>query len=178
MMPVMLQPSMAEHLSELWAALHRQAPIMVADCEVHYLTSIAVALDDDLLSQLLLKKLRLATICGAASLPANVVRMNSYLEFAFDGDEPRFCQLLHPSSASIPQYGLSIASLAGAGLIGLQSGQRILWPGEDGKMHDLMVAEVANCPGLDRWLRRDPDHRPRGTPLPVPLAVSSLESSS
>lgn len=173
MMSVMLQPSLAEPLAELWAVLHRDAPITLVDCEVHYLTSIALALDDDLLSQLLLKKLRLAQVAQADSVTGSVVRMNSYVEFSLGDQQNLFCQLLHPSSSAMPSYGLSIAGRAGTGLIGLHAGQSIQWPGEDGRMCDLGIVQVANCPGLDRWLGVETGPAARADTRPLQLAALS-----
>ena len=146
----------APGLADSWASGHRHVPLTLLACDVHYLRSIALAVDDDLVSHLLLKKLRLATVATADAMPADVVRMNSYVDYSIDGGETRFCQLLHPSSSSIPGYGLSIASLAGAGLVGLRAGQTIMWPDADGTMRCLSVSKVATCSGLDRWLAADP----------------------
>lgn len=150
-MLAMLQPSVAESLSELWAVLHKDAPFTLLDGEVHYLTSLALAADDDMVSYLMLKKLRLAARVSAGALASGVIRMNSYVEFVHGG-EKRFCQLLHPSAPTMPGYGLSIDSLTGVGLIGLRAGQSILWPGADGTLCELRIVRVENCPGLSRWL--------------------------
>ena len=150
-MRAITSPAETESLGALWAMLHRTASITLSVSEVHYLTSTALAIDDDIVSQLLLRKLRLAKAV-AGDLPAGLVRMNSYVEFVHGEDERRFCQLLHPTAARALPYGLSIASLAGAGLIGLQARQTVLWPGADGRLRDLEVVHVENCPGLDRWL--------------------------
>ena len=142
-----LKLSFAESVGEIWSALHRHLEIAISRDEVHYLRSLALALDDDLVSHLLLKKLRLARILAPADLPPDIVRMNSYFELAHDGGERGFRQLVHPAPHS-PAYGLSVGSLLGAGALGLRAGQSILWPGEDGELRDLHVAHVENCPGL------------------------------
>lgn len=178
MMTGKLQPSMAERLSELWAVLHRQASITLVDCEIHYLTSIALALDDDFLSHLLLKKLRLAKVVQPDGVPADIVRMNSYVEFTFGDEGTRFGQLLHPSSSPLPPYGLSIASLSGSGLIGLHAGKGIQWPGEDGKVHELAILRVANCPGLDRFLGLNTGDAAPADPPPREHALSFQGTTS
>lgn len=147
-----LQPSMAESLTELWAALHKTALITVHDCEVHYLTAMALAVDEDLVAQLLLKKLRIATRATGDDAGHGIVRMNSYVEFSHGDGGKRFCQLVHPSAPDMPTYGLGVTSLAGAGLIGLRSGQAILWPDADGLLSELSIVHVENCPGLSKWL--------------------------
>lgn len=150
MMLAALQPSMTESLTLLWATLHKAAPIAVHDCEVHYLTAMALAADDDRVAHLLLKKLKLAR--RATDEDGGIVRMNSYVAFRHGGGEERFCQIVHPSAPDMPAYGLAITSLAGAGLIGLSAGQSILWPGEDDCLGELTVVQVENCPGLSKWL--------------------------
>lgn len=148
-----LQPSLAESLCEVWAVLHKGVDFHVLDSELHYLTSMAMTADDDTVSHLLLKKLRIARPAPGGTLPPGTVTMNSYVEFTFGAATDRhFCQLVHPSTAHMPSYGMSITSLAGAGLIGLSSGQGILWPNEEGRLRDLHVVHAENCPGLDSWL--------------------------
>src|SRR3546814_7904533 len=89
---------------------------------------MALAADDDLIAHLLLKKLRIATRATGDDAGRDIVRMNSYVEFSHADGGKRFCQLVHPSAPDMPTYGLGVTSLAGAGLIGLRSGQAILWP--------------------------------------------------
>jgi transcription elongation GreA/GreB family factor len=130
----------AETLSSAWAQLHAGAPFTVSANEIHYLKATAVAIDDDVASLLLLKKLRLARESAARSMPDDVVVMNSILEFAFGGKERR-CRLVHPS-ASNGKDCLSIASRLGAGLIALKGGQMILWPDDDEMLRPLHVLTV------------------------------------
>lgn len=134
----------------MWSALHEDTRLTVRESEVHYFRMVALAADDDLVSCLLLSKLRLAR-ADAAPAPGRLVVMNSFLEYRFDGGERRFGQIVHPS-AFAPAYGISVVSLIGAGLIGLEAGQTILWPDASGTLCDLHVAHVENCPGLSDWL--------------------------
>ena len=142
-----MQPSpqltLADSLSGIWASLHAGADIRISETEVHYLRTLALALDDDIVSCLLLRKLRLATVLRGDELDPDVVTMNSFAEFTNAGGPVQLCRLVHPS----PQqsiYGLSVASLLGAGLIGLRSGQAILWPNEKGSFCELRVIRVVN----------------------------------
>lgn len=146
-----LQLSFADSLGGLWAALHKDVELTICEDEVHYLRTVAVTLDDDVTSCLLLRKLRMAHIVRDAELSRKTVSMNSYLEFVHNGGPPQFCQLIHPSPHA-PAYGLPITSLLGAGLIGLRSGQTILWPDERGTLCDLTIVQVEKCPGLTDWL--------------------------
>jgi regulator of nucleoside diphosphate kinase len=108
-------------------------------------------IDDDLVSALLVKKLKHAAIQPSSKLPPGVVGMRSFLEFVFDGSTRTFAQLAHPSSLC-PDYGISVTSLMGAGLIGLRAGQMILWPNSQGTLCDLHVVHVENCPGMSKWV--------------------------
>lgn len=135
----------AESLGGLWSTAHADAGLIVSEDEVHYLRGLALALDNELVSHLLLRKLRVARIVAANALPADVVLMNSVVEFAVDGGDRRFDQIVHPSQCR-PGYGVSIGSLLGAGLLAVRRGQSILWPTEDGGFSELHVAQVENRP--------------------------------
>jgi transcription elongation GreA/GreB family factor len=131
----------AEALSSDWAQIHAHAPFIVNANELHYLKTLAVALDDDVASLLLLKKLRLAREQPASALPDNLVVMNCILTFAFGGEE-RECRLAHPTWCR-SDGDISIASRIGAGLIGLSGGQTILWPDDNEILRPLHVLKVA-----------------------------------
>ncbi|TFI58009.1 transcription elongation factor GreAB [Sphingomonas parva] len=149
-METISQAALAESLSGIWSALHDDAPFAISDGELHYLRGIALSLDDDIVSHMLLKKIRLAEVHDAGSL-ASVVTMNSFVEYRFDGGEKRFRQLVHPTSSNAG-YGLSVGSLEGAGLLAMRSGQTILWPNAHGTLADLHVLHVESRagPGVGR----------------------------
>ncbi|MEA1014622.1 hypothetical protein SH591_03880 [Sphingomonas sp. LY54] len=154
-MQPLLQPSLADSLGGIWSALHKDVELTISESQVHYLRTMALMIDDDVTSSLLLRKLRVARIVAASKLPRDTVAMNSFLEYLFDGGQKQFCQLLHPSIHR-PDYALPITGSVGAGLIGLRAGQTILWPDESGTLCDLTAVHVENCPGLSAWLGRDP----------------------
>lgn len=140
-----------ETLSAIWAQLHAGERFAVRRNESHYLRALAVSLDDDVASLLLLKKLKLARELDAAALPRGLVVLNSIVEFTFSGDR-QVCQLVH-SSAGRGSFWVGADSRLGTGLIGLRSGQAILWPDEQESLKELHVARVENCPGMGDWLR-------------------------
>lgn len=154
-----VEDGLAESLSVVWSRLHRDTRLVIPKSEIHHLRMLALTADDDLVSHLLLRKLRIALIAGSASIPDSLISLNSFCEFSFDGGRERFCQLVRPSPYA-PSYGVSILTLTGAGLIGLSAGQTILWPSNSGELRDLHVARVENCPGLSDWLGAAPvkDH--------------------
>lgn len=140
-----MQPSprltLADSLSGIWASLHARAELRISENEVHYLRSIALALDDDIVSCLLLRKLRLAAILPAAEIGAATVTMNSLVEFTQDGGARQRRRLVHPS-ADQPADALSVGSLLGAGLIGISVDQAILWPNAKSGFGHLRVTRV------------------------------------
>jgi regulator of nucleoside diphosphate kinase len=139
--------TLADSLSVIWAALHARADLHISENEVHYLRTLALALDDDIVSCLLLRKLKLATILPTDEIEAGTVAMNSFVEFTNDGGAIQLCRLVHPSP-HLPIYGLSVTSLLGAGLIGLRAGQAMLWPNEKGSFCELRVERVDNPSAL------------------------------
>lgn len=149
-MKIVPQPGLAECLSAIWSALHDDVELTISDSEVHYLRTVALACEEDLVSHLLLKKLRIANTVPESVVDEGIVVMNSFVEYVFDGGPRRFCQLVHPSQ-SAPSYGLAAGSLAGAGIVGMRSGQTILWPSERGTLCDLQVTHVENRRGLGDW---------------------------
>ena len=151
-----LEDGLAESLSAVWSTLHRDTQFVIQESEIHHLRMLALAADDDLVSHMLLRKLRIAQVADGASIPDSLISLNSFCEFSFDGGQERFCQLVRPSPYA-PSYGVSILTLTGAGLIGLHAGQTILWPNNAGEWHDLYVARVENCPGLSDWLSAAPE---------------------
>jgi regulator of nucleoside diphosphate kinase len=142
----------AETLSMIWFNLHADERFAVRANEAHYLRMLAVALDDDLASLLLLKKLKLADEYGYGHLPPDRVALNSFVEFRIELEPSRVCQLLHPSPRR-PEFSIGVESRLGLGLLGLRTGQSILWPDEQERMLEIEVLRVENCPDGADWLQ-------------------------
>jgi regulator of nucleoside diphosphate kinase len=132
----------AEGQAELWAALHRDTPFRLAECERHCLVALAVSAEDDVAAHLLLRKVKLARVVARPALSPDVARLESRVAYRHGGGTPATVRLCHPSA--IGCEGLDVASLLGAGLIGLESGQAVLWPGDDGRLATLEVLAVEN----------------------------------
>ncbi len=154
-----LPPLPAEMIGDLWYRISEDAPFAVAENEVHYLSAVALGLDDDLASVLLLKKLKLAKKLAPGSVPDDLAVMNSFVEFRAGEGKRRLGQLLHPSVAREP-FGLSVASRLGAGLVGLRAGQSILWPDDIGELQPLQVFSVRPA----HWRMRRPRLKRAGPP--------------
>lgn len=136
----------AEIYSSAWAGTNAGVSFALRRDRLHYLRSIALSMDDDLASLLLLKKLKLAEKLDEAAPLPDLVELNSYVEFRF-GDGPRkFCRLTHPSVCA-SSFDLSIASRLGAGVIGMRTGDVVLWPDDDGTPRELHVIAVKNGKG-------------------------------
>lgn len=131
-------------IARRWASINRDARITLHDSEIHYLTAMALAADDDLAAYLLLAKLRMAARVSNDG-PLDVVRMNSLVEFEFGGSEKRVARLVHPSATQQSSNAVPVTSIAGAGLIGLGAGQAVSWPDASGSLRPLKILRVADA---------------------------------
>lgn len=130
-----------ETLSDIWSRLHAGETFAFSGSEAHYLRTVAVSMDDDVTSLLLLKKLKLAAEFAPSAMPQGLVTMNSLAEFTFGQHRQRQCRIVH-SAAPADELRLGIDSRLGAGLVGMRSGQSILWPDSDGLLKELCVLRV------------------------------------
>lgn len=144
-------PSDADCLGTIWELLHRESRFQVLDTERHYITTMAVLSEDDLISQLLLKKLKMAHTVPSRS---NLVTVGSFVEYTFGSPTKCFSQVVHPAPP-MPSYQASVTSSIGAGLLGLTVNQWILWPQDEGQLQKLSVVAVENDPSVATWVTRD-----------------------
>lgn len=114
--------------------LHKAAsrpPIQMIDAEAETLTDLALSVERRMpaVSALLLREAERARLHSATRIPADVVTMGSQVAFLDDSsDGPRTVTLVYPGEADISEGRISILTPIGAALIGLRSGQSILWP--------------------------------------------------
>ena len=134
-------PLPAETLSAMWFSLHSDERFGVRSNELHYFRALAVAIDDDLSSLLLLKKLKLAEEFRSIEMPDDIIALNSSFEFSVDGRQRQRGRLVHRSLHELPD-AISANSRVGIGLLGLRTGQQILWPDEHDRMRRLEVLSV------------------------------------
>ncbi|MGB3848206.1 MAG: nucleoside diphosphate kinase regulator [Sphingopyxis sp.] len=120
-------------------------PIHMIDREADRLTELALQKQHDLPRhyELLLDEIDRANICSAADIRSNVVTMGSRVTFTDEktGNQ-RTVELVYPGEANIDAGRISILTPVGAGLIGLSTGQSILWPDQRGAEHQLTIVEV------------------------------------
>lgn len=87
---------------------------------------------------LLQQELDRAEVCDEADLPRTAVTLNRWLHYVDDRHpETRRVQIVMPREADIDAGRISILSHVGAGLIGLNEGQSIVWPDPSGVLHRL-----------------------------------------
>lgn len=117
-------------MNDMYQAASRP-PIKMIDVEAEMLTDLALSVERRMpaVSALLLREAERARLHSAANMPANVITMGSEVEFLDDNDAcPRTVTLVYPGDADISAGRISILTPVGAALIGLRSGQSILWP--------------------------------------------------
>jgi regulator of nucleoside diphosphate kinase len=68
--------------------------------------------------------------------------MGSTVTFKPDTGEAKTVTLVFPGDADIAQGKISILTPIGTALIGLATGQAIMWTARDGRTHELEVLEV------------------------------------
>ncbi len=84
-----------------------------------------------------------ATIHDTRDLPGHVVTMGSEVEFIDESTgASRSIRLVWPREANMDENRVSILTLIGAGLIGMQEGTSIEWPDRNGHARLLRIAKV------------------------------------
>ncbi len=92
---------------------------------------------------LLLKEIDRAEVRPQAELPPDVVAMHSHVHFRDEATGAvRRVQIVYPHEADIEAGRISVLTLIGAALIGLQAGQSIDSPTVDGQTRALTVLGV------------------------------------
>jgi regulator of nucleoside diphosphate kinase len=128
----------------LQSEMPRRLPeIVVSDSDFARLTNLATAALDRSsdTAEVLLSELDRATVVADESVPDDVVRMGSMVEFRA-GDDRKRVMLVFPAEADIAAGKVSILTPIGAALIGLSKGKSITWSARDGRSHELTVLAV------------------------------------
>ena len=118
--------------------------IVVSDVDFKRLTDLALGAHDRFpeVAEELEFEMGRAEVVHATSVPPNVVRMDSTVEFRTDTAQQRRVKLVFPGEADISQDRISVLTPIGVALIGLSAGQSITWTARDGKQHKLTVVSV------------------------------------
>lgn len=115
------------------------------DVEADRLTELTLHKQHELnrIYEMLLGEIDRAAICSRDTIAANVVTMGSEVTFIDEKTgTQRTVELVYPAFADIAAGRVSILTPVGAGLIGLRTGQSILWPDRSGEEHRLTIIEV------------------------------------
>lgn len=117
----------------------------------------AVAARNPDVSDELLAELERARIVADGSISADVIQMGSTVTFKPDTGEAKTVTLVFPGAADISEGKVSILTPIGTALIGLSTGQSILWNTRDGHRHELSVLAVSQpTPESDGAGRHEP----------------------
>ena len=131
-------------MTQLNQKTHRKPKIIVGEIDHARLTGLATTALERIpeVAEELLAEMDRAKVVAPAKLPADVVRMGSFVTFDSDSAQHRRVQLVYPGEADIEQGRISVLTPIGAALIGLAAGQSIAWTARDGKKHVLTVTAV------------------------------------
>lgn len=93
---------------------------------------------------LLLEEIVRATVHRADRIGSDIVTMGSTVEFIDEArGATRTVQLVYPRDADTSADRISILTPLGAGLIGMRTGQAILWPDRRGSERILVIVSVS-----------------------------------
>ena len=105
----------------------------------------------------LLAELDRARIVADGSVSSDIIQMGSTVTFKPDTGDAKTVTLVFPGMADISEGKVSILTPIGTALIGLSTGQSILWTTRDGHRHELSVLAVSQpVPEGDGTGRREP----------------------
>ena len=119
--------------------------ILLIDAEADTLFDLASAAQgkSSLSAELLLQELERADTAERSAIPADVVTMQSRVEFVDErSGEKHEVQLVYPGDADSGQHRISVMTPIGAALIGLRKGATIEWPDRAGSVRRLRVEQV------------------------------------
>lgn len=120
-------------------------PITVSSLDVSRLEPLLEERDSDQLANLQEELLR-ATVVAPAAMPAGVVTMNSRVRCREEVSGREWAvTLVYPQDVGQPG-AVSVLAPVGAALLGLSEGQRIDWPGPNGRVLRLTILEIEYQP--------------------------------
>jgi regulator of nucleoside diphosphate kinase len=127
------------------AVTSARPPIIISETDADRLYLLAERAADR--AAALLEELERARVSPDRRVPADVVGMNSTVDFVDEArGEPRTVQLVYPADADIEAGKVSVLTPVGAALIGLREGQSIRWPDREGRARELRVLKVRRAP--------------------------------
>jgi regulator of nucleoside diphosphate kinase len=123
----------------------RKPSIVIGKTDQERLNNLALVAADRFpeISDGLLLELERARVVADVSVPGNVVRMGSTVEYETDTGDARRVTLVFPRDADISEGKISILTPIGTALLGLAAGQAMNWAARDGRQHKLTVLTVS-----------------------------------
>lgn len=134
-------PSSIGALVGIWRALHKDLSVEMDPTEGRYLQHVVYAMDDELVAALLAAKLAMSKLPSNTHSMGDLVRRGSEVLYSVQGRRHR-ARLVHGSAREDGLLGVD--TRFGAALLGLRSGQSLLWPLEHGRLVEVHALEVAD----------------------------------
>lgn len=134
-------PSSIGALVGIWRALHKDLSVEMDPTEGRYLQHVVYAMDDELVAALLAAKLAMSKPPSNTHSMGDLVRRGSEVLYSVQGRRYR-ARLVHGSAREDGLLGVD--TRFGAALLGLRSGQSLLWPHEHGRLVEVHALEVAD----------------------------------
>ncbi len=124
--------------------LNRKPPLIVSKAEHAKLIMIAELSmrASPAVAEELLTEMERAEIVDDHTMPVDVVRMGSIVEFRSDSAQNGRVTLVYPHDADIALNKVSVLTPIGAALIGLSIGHSINWLTPDAREHELTILNV------------------------------------
>jgi regulator of nucleoside diphosphate kinase len=123
----------------------KRPPIHMIEEEADALADLAILNQarHPMTTQLLLEEIYRARIYPASKVPRDVVTMGAVVDFVDEArSASRSVQLVYPHEADTSTNRISILTPLGAGLIGMRTGNSILWPDRSGTERSLTIVSV------------------------------------
>ena len=120
-------------------------PIHLLAAESDMIAGLALQAEhrSPVVAAMLLEEIERAELHEPATLPEEVITLNSEVEFVDEkSGQMRTAQLVLPAEANIALGRISILTPMGAGLYGLSAGQSIDWPDLDGNQRRIRIVRV------------------------------------
>lgn len=87
-----------------------------------------------------------AKVCKPEKMPANVVSMNSTVQFRLTGSDDIFCKTLVYPKDTQQADSISVLAPVGSALLGLKIGDTMAWPAPGGKTLEVVIEAIRYQP--------------------------------
>jgi regulator of nucleoside diphosphate kinase len=121
-------------------------PIVLSSADNDRLSDLALAASASMpaIAGALTDELNRADVVAPHRLPADTVAMYSLVQFRDEATgRVRTVRVVYPQDADIAEEKVSVLTPVGVALIGLSTGQSMLWRGRDGASRKLTVLRVS-----------------------------------